>query len=120
MMCRKRYINDQLLEAVGRSDAVVNLGAGFDMRAYRLPALADMPVWEVDQPENIEPKRLRLRKLFGAVPANVRLVPIDFDHEELGTVLASHGYSMDKRTFVIWEADSSTRTRRASKRPSTS
>jgi methyltransferase (TIGR00027 family) len=104
MMYRKRYIDDKLSESASQSTAVVNLGAGFDTRAYRLPALADMPVWEVDQPENIEPKRLRLRKLFGAVPANVRLVPIDFDREELGTVLASHGYSTDKRTFFVMEA----------------
>jgi methyltransferase (TIGR00027 family) len=42
--------------------------------------------------------------LFGAVPSHVRLVPIDFDREELGFVLASHGYSADRRTFFIWEA----------------
>lgn len=104
MMCRKRYIDEKLIEAAGQIDAVVNLGAGFDTRAYRLPALADMPVWEVDQPENIEPKRVRLQKLFGAVPAHVTLVSIDFDREELGAVLTSHGYSTDKRTFFIWEA----------------
>ena len=39
----------------GQIDAVVNLGAGFDTRVYRLPALASMPVWEVDQRENIGP-----------------------------------------------------------------
>ncbi|HEU5097867.1 MAG TPA: SAM-dependent methyltransferase [Roseiflexaceae bacterium] len=104
MMCRKRYIDDNLIESLGQIDAVVNLGAGFDTRAYRLPALADIPVWEVDQPQNIEPKRVRLRRLFGAVPANVGLVPIDFERQELGAVLASHGYSIDKRTLFIWEA----------------
>lgn len=104
MMCRKRYIDDKLIESTGQLDAVVNLGAGFDTRVYRLPALADMPVWEVDQPENVEPKRARLRKLFGAVPLHVTLVPIDFDREELGTVLAAHGYSVKERTFFVWEA----------------
>lgn len=104
LLCRKRYIDEKLIESAAQIDAVVNLGAGFDTRAYRLPALADMPVWEVDQPENIEPKRVRLRKLFGQVPPHVTLLPIDFDSEELGAVLASHGYSADKRTFFIWEA----------------
>ncbi|MGB6063316.1 MAG: SAM-dependent methyltransferase [Desulfomonilaceae bacterium] len=104
MMCRKRYIDEKLLESAGRIDAVVNLGAGFDTRAYRLPALVDTPVWEVDQPENIRLKRIRLEKLFGAVPTHVKLVPIDFDQEELGAVLASHGYFPDKRTFFICEA----------------
>jgi methyltransferase (TIGR00027 family) len=104
MLCRKRYIDEKLIDSVNRIKAVVNLGAGFDTRAYRLPVLSDMPVWEVDQPENIQAKQARLCKLFGAVPSHVRLVPIDFDREELGSVLASHGYSADRRTFFIWEA----------------
>ncbi|MEZ4728672.1 MAG: SAM-dependent methyltransferase [Caldilineaceae bacterium] len=104
LLCRKRYIDEQLLAAVDQLDAVVNLGAGFDTRAYRLPALAALPVWEVDQPENIETKRARLRKLFDAVPTHVTLVPIDFDQEDLSAVLATHGYRTDQRTFFIWEA----------------
>lgn len=104
MMCRKRYIDEKLTESAGQIDSVVNLGAGFDTRAYRLPALADTPVWEVDQPENVEPKQARLRKLFGAVPPHVTLVPIDFDREDLGAVLASHGYPAKERTFFVWEA----------------
>jgi len=104
LVCRKRYIDEKLTESAGQIDAVVNLGAGFDTRVYRLSALADMPVWEVDQPEIVEPKRARLRKLFGTVPAHVTLVPIDFDHEELGPVLAAQGYSGTERTFFIWEA----------------
>ena len=104
MMGRKRYIDEKLTESTGNLDAVVNLGAGFDTRAYRLPALAEVPVWEVDQPENVEPKRARLRKLLGAVPSHVTLVPIDFDREDLGTALAAHGYLAKGRTFFVWEA----------------
>ena len=104
VLCRKRYIDEKLIEAAGETDAVVNLGAGFDTRAYRLPVLADAPVWEVDQAQNIEPKRIRLRKLFGEVPPHATLVPIDFDRQELGSVLAAYGYAADKRTFFIWEA----------------
>jgi len=104
MMCRKRYIDEKLIEASGQVEAVVNLGAGFDTRAYRLSTLADIPVWEVDQPENIKPKRDRLQKLFGEVPPHVRLVPIDFDREELSAVLRGFGYLTDQKTFFIWEA----------------
>src|SRR6266446_9634964 len=71
-----RYIDEKLIEAVDEIDAVVNLGAGFDTRVYRLPTLADVPVWEIDQPENIGPKRRRLHKQFGAIPPHVNLVPI--------------------------------------------
>jgi len=104
LMCRKRYIDDKVAEAAdGQAETVVNLGAGFDTRAYRLPALAKVPVWEVDLPENIDAKRSRLRKVLEEVPAHVTLVPIDFDREELGAVLASHGYAADTKTFFIWE-----------------
>lgn len=104
VMCRKRYIDQKLIESIDHIDAVLNLGAGFDTRAYRLPALADRLVWEVDQAENIGPKQARLRKVFGEVPTHVKLVPIDFDREELEAVLATYGYSTETRTFFIWEA----------------
>ncbi|ATW24758.1 SAM-dependent methyltransferase [Candidatus Formimonas warabiya] len=104
MMCRKRYIDEKLIESLDQMDAVVNLGAGFDTRAYRFPALSNIPVWELDQPENIKPKQARILKMFGTIPSHVRLVAIDFDREDLGAVLKSHGYSTDKRTFFIWEA----------------
>ncbi len=104
IMGRKRYIDDRVADdADGQVEAVVNLGAGFDTRAYRLQALANVPVWEVDQPQNIDGKRSRLQMLFQEVPTHVTLVPIDFDQEDLATVLASHGYDPDRKTFFIWE-----------------
>jgi methyltransferase (TIGR00027 family) len=104
IMARKRYIDDTAVEAAdGGVDAVVNLGAGFDTRALRLQVLAEVPAWEVDLPQNINPKRARLEKLFQKVPGHVTLVPIDFDHQDLATVLSSHRYAPDRKTFFIWE-----------------
>ena len=104
MLCRKRYIDEKIAESRGRIEAAVNLGAGFDTRAYRLPALADVPVWELDQPETIRKKRARLVKIFGGIPSHVDLVAADFDRETLEDVLRANGYSPDRRTFFIWEA----------------
>ena len=102
---RKRYIEEKVAEAaVDQTEAVVNLGAGFDTLAYRLDAMADVPVWEIDQPVNIEAKRSGLEKVLGEVPAHVTLVSIDFDSEGLAATLASHGYALDKKTFFILEA----------------
>lgn len=103
MICRKRYINEKLVESITQIDAVVNLGAGFDTAAYRLSALSDLPVWEVDLPETAERKRGALRKLFGTVPEHVILLPVDFDRQDLGAVLESHAFSTKQRTFFIWE-----------------
>ena len=90
IMARKRYIDDVLCEAAnGSLGAVVNLGAGFDTRAARLPELEAIPVWEVDQPGNIEAKRRRLRAVLGEVPDHVKLVSIDFDKEDLAEAWAA-------------------------------
>ncbi|MEJ2186404.1 MAG: SAM-dependent methyltransferase [Gemmatimonadota bacterium] len=104
MLCRKRYIDDRLAEAANDIDAVVNLGAGFDTRGCRLPALADVPVWELDQPANIRPKRARLKRLFGQIPGHLMLVATDFDQDDLATTLAANGYTRNRRTFFLWEA----------------
>jgi len=104
-MCRKRYIDDKLSEAASiGTGAIVNLGAGFDTRAYRLPALAKLPVWEIDQPKIIDAKRIRLKKIFKEVPAHITLVPIDFDRKALVDVLCSYGFTGNLKTFFIWEA----------------
>jgi methyltransferase (TIGR00027 family) len=102
-LCRKRYIDDKLEDVCGRIDAVVNLGAGFDTRAYRLSAISHLPVWEVDQQTNIVAKEERLNEIFGKVPSRVRLVVIDFDTEDLAAALSSNGYLSTDRTFFVWE-----------------
>ncbi|MDX8052326.1 SAM-dependent methyltransferase [Lentzea sp. BCCO 10_0798] len=99
MLCRKRYIDDRL--AAADADAVVVLGAGFDTRGCRL---RHERVFEVDLPANVESKRTRLRAIFGEVPPNLSLVPIDFESQHLDEVLAQHGYRADVRTFFVWEA----------------
>jgi methyltransferase (TIGR00027 family) len=103
-VCRKRYIDDKLDEALGTGiDNVVILGSGLDTRAYRIPQLSTLPVYEVDLPQTIAYKERKLRQLYGSVPPHVRLIPIDFDRQTLGDVLRSHGYSLDQKSFVIWE-----------------
>lgn len=105
-LVRKRYIDDRLLEAVAAQQvqAVVNLGAGYDTRLYRLPTLQTIPAWEVDQAVNIDPKRDRLQKMFGAIPNHVKLVSINFMEQTIDDVLREQGYSGEDKTFFIWEA----------------
>jgi len=98
IMARKRFIDDAL--AGSAIEAVVNLGAGFDTRGCRPGGHA---VWELDQRSTIEAKSKRLRKIFGKVPDNLTLVPLDFDRDDLDTALASHGYDARTSTFFIWE-----------------
>jgi methyltransferase (TIGR00027 family) len=104
-LCRKRYIDDQLVNAVPKGiDAVVILGAGYDTRAYRLPELAGIPVCEVDLPANIDRKAAAVRRCFGRIPPDVALVPIDFETDDLADCLARKGFDRGMRTFYVWEA----------------
>jgi methyltransferase (TIGR00027 family) len=103
MLCRKRYGDDCIQATRNTMDALVNLGAGLDTRAYRMASLSALPIFEVDLPENIANKRAKLHELYGEVPSSVRLVPIDFESQDLAAVLAEHGYRTDQRTFFVWE-----------------
>lgn len=102
--CRKTFIDEQLGAALDQGvGAVVDLGAGLDTRAYRIPGCARAPFFEVDLPENIGHKRAWIARTLGDTPAHVRLVPVDFDREDLGEALAASGLPTTAPSFVIWE-----------------
>jgi methyltransferase (TIGR00027 family) len=101
--CRKRFIDDKLNESLENIDAVVDLGAGMDTRAYRLARRSDIPVFEVDLPVNVARKKAAVERAIGALPASVHLVPLDFERDDLFGALAAHGHHGNARTFFIWE-----------------
>jgi methyltransferase (TIGR00027 family) len=103
LACRKRYIDEKLDESLADIDAVVVLGAGLDTRAYRLARRSDIPVFEVDLPVNIERKQAIVRRALGGPPPSVRLVPVDFERDDLAAELAKHGHRASARTFFVWE-----------------
>ena len=102
---RTRAIDDALREslAAGVRQLVV-LGAGLDGRAYRMDELRDAAVFEVDHPSTQRDKRERLRAARIEPKAReVRLVPVDFERDDLGASLAREGFSADEPSFWIWE-----------------
>jgi methyltransferase (TIGR00027 family) len=104
IVCRKRYIKEKLVEMLGRDlRALVILGAGMDTLAYRIPELSTLQAFEVDLPEIIEAKKAVLIRLFKKVPEHVKLVPVDFDRQELGMALHEVGYSHESKSFFVWE-----------------
>lgn len=70
---RTRFIDDHLLQAVrDGATQVVNLGAGFDTRAYRFrQELRSTKVFEVDYGPTQEYKKRRVREVIGGPPPNV-------------------------------------------------
>lgn len=103
LACRKRFIDEKLEGALTDVDSVVVLGAGLDTRAYRFAHRTDIPVFEVDLPVNIARKKAVVHRALGGVPPSVRLVPVDFERDDLASALAKHGHRSDYRTFFVWE-----------------
>lgn len=87
--------------AAGARQLVV-LGAGLDGRAWRLPALREVTVLEVDHPATQAGKR---RRVAGRTPlaAHVRFVAVDFERDALGERLAASGHDPLVPTAWIWE-----------------
>jgi methyltransferase (TIGR00027 family) len=103
-VARTRYIDAALAAALPSGmEQLVILGAGFDCRAYRLPALGECSVFEVDHPDTQADKRRKLARVLPAVPANVRFVSTDFSAGELPAVMAAAGYRETARSFFLWE-----------------
>ncbi|QLY28949.1 class I SAM-dependent methyltransferase [Nocardia huaxiensis] len=99
LVTRTVAIDDAVREK-GNPQLVI-LGAGLDARAWRMPELAGVRVFEVDHPASQAEKRERLGER--APIAEVRFVPVDFAHDELGTTLAEHGHDETVPTTWIWE-----------------
>lgn len=102
---RTRHIDDALERAAAAgATQVVILGSGFDSRPYRFAkAYPALSFFEVDLPATVAAKTAAVKRLFGDVPAQVHLAPIDFDHQSLVDVLAAAGYDPARKTFFILE-----------------
>lgn len=78
---RTRYIDDVTRSGCGRGvRQLVLMGAGFDVRALRLPEIArgGVRTFEVDFPAQLEAKRALLLGAGVAIPDTIRHVACDF------------------------------------------
>lgn len=101
---REKHIHELMVaQARDGIEQVVILGAGYDTRAYRIPELAALPVFEVDHPVTQAEKRRALRGVVDPLPPNVHFVGVDFDTDDLGARLAAAGYDATKRTLFVWQ-----------------
>jgi methyltransferase (TIGR00027 family) len=101
MMVARTLAIDAALSALP-SPQVVILGAGLDGRAYRMEALRDTVVFEVDHPDSQREKRERAEKL-PRLAGELRFVSVDFTRQELDDALAAAGHDPEKPTTWLWE-----------------
>ena len=103
-IARTRFIDDAIgafLEE--RPEQLVILGAGFDSRAYRLPGLRDISVFEVDRPDTQKAKQELLGHVLTCLPEHVRFVPTDFNQRDLESAMNAAGYRESAVTFFLLE-----------------
>ena len=81
---------------------LVILGAGYDGRAWRMPELSGVRVFEVDHPATQGNKRAHVSEL-PQPNGDVRFVAIDFEREALDSVLERAGHDRSLPTCWIWE-----------------
>jgi len=104
IICRTRYIDEVLIDDVEEGvETVVNLGAGADSRAFRIPGIGNIQYFELDSPEVMKVKRANINKKIGELPSNVSLVPIDFNSQDISEELKKAGYALSSKTLFIWE-----------------
>ncbi|MGW5110400.1 class I SAM-dependent methyltransferase [Nocardia sp. NPDC004123] len=99
LAARTVAIDDAVRESV--HPQLVILGAGLDARAWRMPELAGVAVFEVDHPASQAEKRERLGEREAL--ADVRFVPVDFGKDSLGAALTTAGHDETRPTTWIWE-----------------
>ncbi len=103
-ICRTRYLDDVVQAAIAQGiQQVVILGAGYDTRPYRLPAIESIKVFEVDLPAVQNDKKKKLQKYLGRLPGHVSFIPIDFDTQTLESVFSGTAFDPAKPAIFIWE-----------------
>jgi methyltransferase (TIGR00027 family) len=103
LISRTRFVDDLVSQsAVHGIEQYVILGAGYDLRAYRLDLPASMKIFEVDQAEVQARKR---NKLPQDLPNkdNVVYVDVDFMHQSLSEQLLAAGFDQNKSTLFTLE-----------------
>ncbi|MFU8874466.1 class I SAM-dependent methyltransferase [Micromonospora sp. SL4-19] len=101
--CRSRVTEDLVAAAVARGvDQYVILGAGLDTFAHRSPLASRVTVFEVDTPATQSWKRDRLAAAGLPVPASLRYVQADLEHDDPVKVLGDVGFEPTRPAVVSW------------------
>lgn len=105
VMARTRFFDDLFLQALkDQVPQIVVLGAGYDTRALRFAkANTGTRIFELDAPITQREKKTLLEKNAVPLPEQLVFVPINFNKENLGAVLAKAGYDASKKTLFTWE-----------------
>ncbi len=105
MIARTAHFDRLFKDALNNeTPQIVLLGAGYDSRAYRFPALnQSTKIFELDTAPTQEIKKKFLKKAKIDIPQQITFVPINFNNDLLKDVLEKAGYQNHQKTLFIWE-----------------
>jgi len=99
---RQTFFDEVVRRTLGEIKQFVVLGAGFDTRAYGLPADLGVRSFEVDTPKTQAVKREMLQKA-GVDASRVTFVAADFEKEDWLARLIEAGFDASKPALFLWE-----------------
>jgi methyltransferase (TIGR00027 family) len=103
MICRTRYIDEKLTEAINNGiKNVVIIGAGMDMRAFRIEGIDSLNVFELDSAIMSEYKQTNIKPLIGE-NQHVTYLASNLKTESLQQNLADARCDNTLATLFIWE-----------------
>lgn len=103
MICRTRYIDEEINNAIQTGiKNVVIIGAGMDMRAFRIEGMDSLNVFELDSAGMSDYKQTHIKPLIGD-NQHVSYLPINLKAESLLQNLQDAGCDPSLLTLFIWE-----------------
>ena len=82
-IARTKWIDDRATAVLKTVPQLVLLGAGFDMRALRLPQATRAFTFELDHPQTSSAKQAALKSVQLKLPERVRYIGVDFNRQLL-------------------------------------
>jgi methyltransferase (TIGR00027 family) len=102
-IARTKWLDDEAAAALKTAPQLVLLGAGYDLRAMRLPQAAEALTFELDHPRTSAAKQAALRSKLPTLPSRVRHIGIDFNSQSMTKVLLDAGFDPSRPACWIWE-----------------
>lgn len=104
IVLRSRFAEDQLGLAYARGiRQYLLLGAGLDTFAWRQPpGMEELRIFEADHPATQAQKTEWFSRAGLTMPGNLRLVPVDFEKENLEEALRRSDFDCTLPVFISW------------------
>lgn len=102
IVARARFIEDIIVEQSKKGvEQYIILGSGLDTFAQRQPAVAaHLQIYEIDQPDTLAWKQMRLTELGFGIPGNLHFVPVNFEKSSWWTELLKAGFDRNKPAVI--------------------